>query len=190
MKTTLQEAKDLLADLNAAELEDRVLEADRLRPLVRSMLEQLIAYADVLEFKKEYIEEEMKVVPVLQGFDYSQVIGELCIKKSALPSTPNYVLSLGFTQWTSTIMPERNLDATPASISYDLGCVSLVSDQAYLAYLLKDMDIKDIDRWQRVRACVKHGREGWTIYPAHPHDDEASSMAFEADVDAALRERP
>ena len=64
--------------------------------------------------------DEFVVVPVLEKFDQSKQIGELRILKSKLPPTADFVFSLGYVKSVDT---------------FELLCVSMMSDGQYLAYM-------------------------------------------------------
>lgn len=64
------------------------------------------------------------VIPVLLDFDQSKQIGELHVRKDAMPSEPNYVFALGYTL--------KHGDKTP---KHEVLCVSLLPDENYARYL-------------------------------------------------------
>lgn len=67
-------------------------------------------------------------VPVLEGFDEKNPIGELRILKTALPPLPGFCFSLGI----------KALDAIPRARyvgRYELCAVSITTDEAYARYL-------------------------------------------------------
>ena len=63
--------------------------------------------------------DEFITVPIVKDFDQDRVIGELRIRASDLPKSPNFVFSLGY----------------KSGEPYRLVCVSPVSDDSYLGYL-------------------------------------------------------
>lgn len=76
----------------------------------------------------------MKVVPILSKFDSNLPIGELRIRADALPATPNFCFSLGIQALEAKYEP----GVVPRSRyigRYELGCVSIVDDESYFAYL-------------------------------------------------------
>lgn len=66
----------------------------------------------------------MITVPVVQGFDPQTVVGSLTVDTKALPTSPDFVFSLGYR------LQEDG--------SYSIVTVSIVSDDSYRAYLDSD----------------------------------------------------
>ena len=64
---------------------------------------------------------EFVTVPVMLDFNQDEVVGEMRIKRSSLPDSPDFVFSIGF----------KMLDGG----KYELACVSVVSDENYIGYL-------------------------------------------------------
>lgn len=70
---------------------------------------------------QNYDLHEMVEVPILIDFDYKKPIGTLKIRKDALPPTPNFVFSLGYTALEGA--------------KYELMSVSVVNDRVYAEHL-------------------------------------------------------
>jgi hypothetical protein len=65
----------------------------------------------------------LTAVPVFDSFATSKPIGELALQPDALPPSPNFVFTLGYSQ--------QSLPDGP----YDLKAVAITGDQAYADYL-------------------------------------------------------
>lgn len=66
--------------------------------------------------------DEYVNIPILENFDQTRQIGTARILKSKLPGQPDYVFSLGYT---------CDFDSS----NMEVMCVSLMTDEQYLAYL-------------------------------------------------------
>jgi len=74
----------------------------------------------------------MITVPVVLDWDSTKPIGQLTIDETRIPSTPDWVLSLGY------MAKDFTLDNGELTVNtYDLVQVSLLHDEAYMAYLDK-----------------------------------------------------
>lgn len=80
-------------------------------------------------------DDEFISVPVCLGFDSTKPIGELRILKSALPPTPDFVFSLGYSVLETNALPKEELDLEAYVKRYELGQVALLSDANYIGYL-------------------------------------------------------
>jgi hypothetical protein len=78
--------------------------------------------------------DEFCTVPVLVDFDSNKPIGELRILRSALPPSPEFVLTIGFMAHEMESAP-GSIPSRPYVGRYDLCAVSLSSDDAYIGYL-------------------------------------------------------
>lgn len=95
----------------------------------------------------------MITIPVLLGFDSTQLIGTLTLDETKLPPGVGYVFSLGYSPTEFEGDPLRDFNVKKA----DLMCVSLQSDEQYLAYL----NSKGFDRGDdSYRAALKEDRSG------------------------------
>lgn len=70
--------------------------------------------------------DEFTVVPVVQSFGTQTVIGELRILTAALPKTPGFVFSLGYSLGYQSVEPHDG---------YKLREVAMLQDENYIAYL-------------------------------------------------------
>jgi hypothetical protein len=78
--------------------------------------------------------DEMVIVPVTVGFDHSKVIGELRIRKDALPPTPGFVFNIAYSAHDFAGTPGTVPRASYAG-PYTLQAVSVATDEQYAAYL-------------------------------------------------------
>lgn len=74
-------------------------------------------------------------VPVTLGFDRSKVIGWLRIRKDALPTTPNFVFSLGIKALDMSKVVPGEIPKMDYVNEYELVEVGLIHDDRYIGYL-------------------------------------------------------
>lgn len=83
-------------------------------------------------------QDGMVTVPVIVNFDHSQVVGELRVRRDALPAAPNYCFAISYRVegWAAAKAPGMPVDIT----QHELMAVSIQSDEAYAKFLAKDRE--------------------------------------------------
>ena len=80
--------------------------------------------------------EDFTVVPILDNFDSGKVIGEMRILTAALPSTEDFVFTIGYTLSFGIVGAFGRFELNDAhSPRYQLRAISIVKDEAYIAFL-------------------------------------------------------
>ena len=69
---------------------------------------------------------EVIEIPIHLNFDHNKIIGMARLRKDALPKTPNWVLSLGF-----TVLEMKDGNIT----EYELVQLGLITDKDFRGYL-------------------------------------------------------
>jgi hypothetical protein len=84
---------------------------------------------------REMDNEEFLTVPILVGFDHSQVIGELKIRRDALPKTPEFVFAIGYRALEDHGFKPGEFPTSQYAGKFELASVAPVDDLKYLGYL-------------------------------------------------------
>lgn len=78
---------------------------------------------------------EYTTVPIIVGFNHNKPIGDLRILTSMLPSSPNFVFSLGVRCLEDRGFKPGEIPSKQYEGRYELMCVSPITDDGYIAYL-------------------------------------------------------
>lgn len=83
-------------------------------------------------------QDGMVTVPVIVNFDHSQVVGELRVRRDALPAAPNYCFAIGYRVegWSASKAPGAPINVT----QHELMSVSIQSDKQYAKFLVQEME--------------------------------------------------
>lgn len=83
-------------------------------------------------------QDDMVTVPVIVNFDHSKVIGELRVRRDALPPAPNYCFAISYRVegWAAAKTPGMGVDIT----QHELMAVSIQSDESYAKFLAKNRE--------------------------------------------------
>ncbi len=82
--------------------------------------------------------DELVTVPVIVGFDHSKVIGELRVRRDALPAAPDYCFAIAYS---CEAVGAAKEPGGPVEVTrHELKAVSIQSDESYSMFLAKNRE--------------------------------------------------